>query len=477
MRNSLLVERISIVLVFLVCCVLVGAQTSAVPDSQSPPESQASSQSQTATQNTERPPQEIPPVPLYAAEPSSTGAMLGSGVLVTNPGALIEARGGGIQGGTSAAPFPMVHRYDFIYGMSSSAVYRTAMPGFPDDRANTSVLLNPYVGLLGRTRTGSYLLDYTLNAMPYDTLGSPASAFHQFTASMNGLFTRNLDWTVSGNGGFGSESARVLGPISYQVVGGLPTSDTSNAILAAPNENVLTGSLNGTLGWQKSPRDRFTFALTSSYTSYTGETGVPAEGQGHATSGGGTLTYERTLSARTRLFTFGDYFHLFGAGGCSSYGGGVGLTHEASRKLSVSVQGGPQFTTEGCGGQQGANFSGSILVRPTARTSAYLIVSRSFTTAYRLNSAWDDNISAGLSHNTRLFEFNIDTSYVRGGVQPSYQGLFVGPNVRYHMQPTLSWLLGYRWYHGSSLGNTQIGNMNFATVTLEWHPRAIGFPR
>jgi len=475
MKNPNLVAWLSWGLFFGLCCVRVGAQTNLPSDSRLPASTETQNQSQSVP--LERPADQIPPVPLYVTEPPTTRGTLGSGILVTNPMAVLEAQGAGIRD-TGPATSPMLlHKYEFLYGLFSGAVYRDAMPGFPGDKPNTSSLLSPYVGLLGRTRTGDYLLNYTGTVMPYDTAGSPPVAFNQVTATVNGFFSRNVNWSVSGNGGFGSESARILGPLSYQVVAGLPTADSSNGILAGLNESVFTGLVNATLGWQKSAHSRFDFALTSSYTSYTSGTstsGLP--GSNRSIDEGGTITYERLISPRTTLSAFGDMFHLSSATSCTTYGGGVGIAHEASRKLSVSAEGGPQFSTLGCGGQQGFSFRGSVTMRPTARTYAYLVVNRSFSTAYRVRSTWDDNISSGIARYSRLVELSLDTTWVRGGVQPSYEGLLIGPSVRYRMRPTLSWLVGYRRFHGSSW-DFRSGNMNFGSVTLAWEPRSIGFPR
>jgi len=471
MKNMNLVRWLFCGLLLVVCYAPLDAQTNVPSDNQLPPSSETQNQSQPVS--LERPADQIPPVPLYATEPPSTGRMLGGGIMVTNPTALIEAQG---VGGPATSPMAQ-YRYLFLYGMSSSVAYRDAMPGVLNDKSDVALLLNPYVGLVGRTRTGSYLLNYTVDAMPHDTAQSPPAVFHQVSATMNGFITKNVDWSVTGIGGYGSEASRILGPLSYQVVTNFPTADTSNAILAGLNDTVLTGSLDGTLGWQKSPRDRFAFELTSAYTSYTpGTTGLSIPGANHAVSEGGTIRYDRAVSPRTSLAAFGDLFHVSSMGSCSTYGGGLGITHEASHRVSMGLQGGPQFSTKGCGGPQSAMFTGNLLVRATARTRVYLVGGRTFTTVYRLHSSWDDNISAGVERDSRLFVFNFDAMYVRGGLQPSYEGLLVGPSVRYRMWRTLSWLVGYRRFHGSSW-DLHSGSMNFGTVTMLWEPRPIGFPR
>ena len=78
-----------------------------------------------------------------------------------------------------------------LYGLNLSATYEhdTSYQGFP---AASRVLpqLAPYLGLMGRTRTGYFVLQYAPSIVPYDSAQGREVTFHSFTFDAGGAFSK-----------------------------------------------------------------------------------------------------------------------------------------------------------------------------------------------------------------------------------------------------------------------------------------------
>ena len=91
-----------------------------------------------------------------------------------------------------------VAQHYVLYGLNLSANY-TARGRLPATAADYSLFLPqimPYLGFMGRTRTGFYVLQYSPSVVPYDSQDNRSVTFHNFTFDSAGAFTRRLTWTI-----------------------------------------------------------------------------------------------------------------------------------------------------------------------------------------------------------------------------------------------------------------------------------------
>ena len=134
-------------------------------------------------------------------------------------------------------------------------------------------------------------------------------------------------WTASASGSYGSESARLQGPLSFLVVQSTPIADTTSSAVLLRARNVAFSENSIGLGWLKSRRDKISLSAFHVYTGIEGDssTTVPQSFGSHSNAVGGKLEYVRSLTPRIDLRSYGQTESVLNGPTCNTYGGGLGI--------------------------------------------------------------------------------------------------------------------------------------------------------
>src|SRR5947209_5997204 len=230
------------------------------------------------------------------------------------------------------------YKYQFFYGGSVNSVYTNSVGGITTG-GNTdlySTSIEPYVAFFAPTRTGRYLLQYSGVINPNDTASGGPQAYHSLTLSALGSFNERWFWTASSSGSYGSESARLQGPLSFLVVSSTPIADTTSTAVLLRAKNVAFVENRLGLGWLKSRRDRITLTAFHTYTGIEGDSTTLAAGS-HANAIGSRLEYTRTMTQRIDLRSYGQAETVLNGSKCNSYGVGLGLVFKLSHSMVFDV--------------------------------------------------------------------------------------------------------------------------------------------
>jgi len=420
--------------------------------------------------------------PWYANTDGAYSVSLGTGQLISlYPPARNDQsipNGEYVEGPQSVSLKSKDYKYQLFYGLSASSVYTNSIGnvGTGSDLVSTSV--NPYLALFMPTQTGRYLLQYSSVVNPNDTQNGGPQAYHTATLSAMGSINPRLYWTASASGSYGSESARLQGPLSFLIVQSTPIADTNSTAVLLQAKNVAFTESSIGLGWLKSRRDKISFSISHVYTGIEGDPSTPQSVGTHANSIGGKLEYIRTLTPRIDLRSYGQSDTVLNGPTCNTFGGGLGIAARMTHSVTFNVQGGPQWSTANCGSPISANFSASIVKNFGNRDRIYASVSRRFTTIAGLDSHWEDDATVGFTKGLGRFTLTTDAGYLRGDaittVVPAYHGYYVAPRVRYKVTNSMGLSAGYRSFHGSG-GNLVSGNLSYAVVGVEWYPAPLHF--
>lgn len=376
------------------------------------------------------------------------------------------------EDGLRVRPRNMEFKNQFSYGLSVASAYASIDSGTGTSRQEWATIV-PYLAVLVPTKTGSYVLQYSAVVNPDDTSvqGGGLRAYHSAALTAQGALSRRWYWTLTGSGSYGSESARAEGPLTFLVIQNTPVADAS-ATVRLPATNVLFLENAARLTFVRSSRDTISFELTDAYTDIS-DSPTPASGSNTI---GVRADYARILSSRLSLIGYGDIGTLFTSPACYTYGGGVGLSAKLSYRVRLEVQGGPQHTSAGCGPGQNGNFSATITANVNARDRVYASASRVFATAYQVNGTGEDSYVAGFFKNLGRFNFATDAGYIRETLIASlpYKGYFVAPRLHFKITDSVGFTVGYRELHGTG-GNVVRSNLNYAVVSLDWHPASLHF--
>ena len=371
-------------------------------------------------------------------------------------------------------------RHYLLYGLtvSGNLEHDTTSGASSDSFWNSAV--SPYVGLMGRTRTGFYTLQYTPTIVPYATQTSTTSAFHNLAFNSTGQFTRRLTWNFDVNSGYGGEASRLTGNLNSQsVVGGVPVVSQGYASLQPFSGNSLDANGSFRIGYQLTSRDTVAVTLTNTYYAFlnSGASQVPNL---HNDTLAGTLSFDRKLNERTTLHVYGTESRLFSNFlPCSSFSGGLGLTSQPVRAVSVDVGAGP---STGCGGGS-FNFHGTVGASLSKQIQLYVGGSRQLNTAYRLNSHWEDNVVGGAGRRFHNADLGVDAGYYHGqslGLAAPSEGYFISPRINYNLALRLSRYtklgLGYRRYHSYLPAGGSVG-VDVVMMSVSFLPPALPLER
>lgn len=468
------------------------AQSAPAGDNQSDTNSTQTAQSDTEKKSgnskpeTKKPEPEKqnPEQPWYASTDGAYTVSLGTGALISlypQPRSYQQSANGEYAEGAEPplAAARNDYRYQFFYGGTVTSAYRNDLssltPGTSTDSVSTSI--QPYLAFFTPTKTGRYLLQYSGVINPNDTQNGDPQAYHTLTAAAMGAFNERWVWSASSSASYGSEAARLQGPLSFLVVEATPIADsTTNAILLRAKNAAFWENRIG-LGWLKSRRDRIALTAFHTYTGIEGNSALLEPGN-HTNGIGSKLEYTRVMTQRIDLRSYAQASTLLNGPKCNSYGVGLGLGFKLSHSVVFDVAGGPQWTTATCGSPVSATFSASLVKNLGYRTRLYGSVYRQFTTFARLDSRWEDTAAVGFSTVIQRFTFSTDAGYLRGEpittIVPAYHGWFVAPRARFKVLDTLGLTGGYRYFTGSG-GNLVSGNLSYAYVGVEWYPRPLRF--
>jgi hypothetical protein len=359
-----------------------------------------------------------------------------------------------------------------LYGLNLSGTY-SHQGSSADVPADTMFLPNvaPYLGLMGRTRTGFYVLQYVPNLVPYDSETGRSVTFHNLTFDASGSFTRRLSWAFDLREGYGGEVGRLTGNLTSQsAVAGVSESGANYASLQPLTGNSLNSNVSIGLGYQLTPRQSVHVALSDTYYAFMYEPAGSAPNVRNNTLAL-ALSFDRNLTHTMALHTYGSAARVFSNfSPCNTFSGGVGLTYQPTRTLTADFGGGP---SGGCGAQA-ANFHATLAAALRSRIKVYVGASRALNTMYRLNSRWEDNLVGGAAKQFGHAELGFDAGYYHGqplGLSGPSNGYFVSPRINYSLR--LSRISGigfsYRQFHGSG-GTGGPPDLSFAMVTLSFSP-------
>ncbi len=422
-------------------------------------------------------------LPWYPNSPGAYTVSLGTGQLISlyppQRNDQTIPNGEYVEGQQSVALKSKDYKYQMLYGLSAYSVYTNSVGGLgPTGTDLISTSVSPYVALFLPTRTGRYIAQYSAVVNPNDTQSGGPQAYHTLTFSGMGSITERLYWNFATSGSYGSQSARLQGPLNFLVVQSTPVVDTSSTAVLLQATNVAFTESSIGLGWLKSRRDKISITAFHTYTGIQGDPNTPQSVGSHANAVGGRMEYVRTLTPRIDLRSYGEGETVLNGPICNTVGGGLGIAMRVTHTLSFEVQGGPQFSTATCGSPQSANFSASVVKNLGTKGRVYASANRMFTTVANLNSRWEDNVTVGFAKDFRRLTFITDAGYLRGDsittVVPAYHGYFVAPRVRYKISNSFGFTGGYRSYHGTG-GTVGSGNLSYAVAGIEWYPAPLHF--
>lgn len=429
--------------------------------------------------------QEPPPSdPWYANSQGAYTVSLGTGQLITLYPQVRNDQtipnGEYVEGEQSISLKSKDYRYQVFYGVSAFSTYTNSIGGVSgvgSDVVSTSV--DPYLAVFLPTHTGRFLLQYSTVINPNDTQSGGPQAYHTLTFSALGSLSPRWYWMASASGSYGSESARLQGPLSFLIVQSTPIADTTSSAVLLRAKNAAFSENSIGLGWLKSRRDRIILTAFHIYTGIEGDSStVPPSAGTHANAVGGRLEYVRAVTPRIDLRSYGQTESVLNGPTCNTYGAGVGVGVRMTHSIELDVRGGPQWTTATCGAAQSANFSASLVKNFGRQDKIYASVNRQFSTISGLGGHWEDDATVGFVKGIRRLTFTTDAGYLRGdtvtSVLPGYHGYFVAPRVRYKIANSLGASAGYRMFNGQG-GNVASGNLSYAVVGLEWYPAPLRF--
>jgi hypothetical protein len=365
-----------------------------------------------------------------------------------------------------------------LYGVTASASFEHdgASPGIPADSLWMAVL-QPYVGLMGRTRTGFFVLQYAPSIVPYNTQTAGSTAYHTVAFDAAADVTPRLKWNFDVRSGYGAEMGRLTGNLDAQrITSGVPMADISYASLQPFGGNSLDAGVQAGVTYQLTRRDTLGVMLGEAYSTFLFDPGIQQpKFRSNAVWAG--LSFDRAVSEKVALRAYGTETRVFSnVLPCSSFSGGLGMILQPVRSVSVDVGAGP---SSGCGAQA-ANFHATISQSLLNRLSLYAGGARQLNTLYRLNSRWEDDVFAGFSRHFRRAEVGVDAGYYHGQAlelpAPS-QGYFMSPRLNYGLSLSRFTSIGfsYRRFHESGLGGGR--DISFAMVSVSVSPSPLGLKR
>jgi len=349
-----------------------------------------------------------------------------------------------------------------LWGAAVAGGWDSNPQNLGDGVASGIYTLNPYVGVQISTPKTQYLFQYQSTNTGFTSNYARQS---MNVASVRILGSLNERWSLdlTAMGSYGQDSVRFLGSQQTVAVGGVAGIGAGSASYL-PNAGTVTYAVES-LGaaYRKSERDTVELSVSSSFNRYSGLN----ESNGIATF---NVAYARDLLPTLAALVYGQGSIYYGSLRCKSYGGGAGLTWQASEKTSVSLSGGPQLNTSECETQQGFAYRASFSTQLTGKSQLYLLSSRQPTASYLGPGIWQEGASGGYQRQvTAIGTIGLNIGYVASKTLTtvnSYHGTYVDVIYGYHLSHGLRASYSYRRYFGD-YGGTSFSR-NVAMFSMVW---------
>jgi hypothetical protein len=328
--------------------------------------------------------------------------------------------------------------------------------------------LSPYFGIQASTPKTQYLLQYQPTITGYNSSLYGQGTVHMASATIVGTVNERWSWDFRARGSYGQDSVRLLAPQQSVAVGEVPGNNSSSASYL-PNAGTTTYS-NGNLDihYRKSESDSLEFHVANYFSHFTGL----SENNGVATIS--SFGYGRELSSRLAVSAYAQSSYINGTIDCASFGGGIGVTWQASERTSLSLRGGPQFDMSACGSQLEFAYNAAFSTRLSSKSQIYLLASRQPTVSYLGPTLWQLNVSGG--YQKRIASkgtVSLDIGYTGSdtlATGSSYHETYFDCIYGYPLGHGFSATFSYRGYVGDSDGTKSTRNL--ALFSLAWTPGA-----
>jgi hypothetical protein len=354
-----------------------------------------------------------------------------------------------------------------IYGMGVSESYADSFGQNSGGQDTSQFLWSPHVAIIEASNHSSFSLQYAPTISQSTSGPSSREVFHSGTISFGEPIARNWVLQLSSTNTSGTDSSRLLSPLAFNVNKGVPVADPSSAVFQFNSGRVFTTADSVALSWQKSASQSLNFSAQESYFK-------PLDGGSGSSSTSAEMSYSVAVTSRTAFNLGGNYHHqAFSVGGCDGYGFSVGISHEISRHINLTIGGGPEFETAPCNKGLGGNYAISIAYPLSRRSRVGLSASRSYMTNYLNNTEWSDTAAVSFARQlSESFNLSLDSGYARSvRAQTSlgaYVGYFAGADLSWKLSRTIALGMTYRRFGQVSGGPTQ--GQNVALISLGWNP-------
>jgi hypothetical protein len=374
-----------------------------------------------------------------------------------------------------------VPRRFFLYGSDISEAYDGRINNTnPAIHGNLSIG-SPFVGIMGSTERTQYIFQYSPTVAHFYGLNLGTQAFHDASLLVTSEFNRAWGWDFKLNSQYGVDALRLLSLGSFQAVSGVPVINPNSFILSPDLQNIVRNSALIDLRWRPSARSQLKFGFGHQYIESFAT-------RLHSNYGDFRVDFEEAITQRFRFLSYGQVSRLYNQSQtvnqhlqpCTSYGGGLGVGVDVTRRVGFQVSAGPVLGVNGCLTGQGVAANGNLIVRTSQSTTIYVGYERFFNTpVVSTQTLSRDSLVAGFQKNSgRSLVYRVDGGYYRVGVccgLTPFNGYFISPQVGYVITRSTQILLNYRGYYldqtPQNLGRNQV------LLTLEWRPVPIGISK
>ncbi len=374
-----------------------------------------------------------------------------------------------------------VPRRFLLYGTNISEAY--------DDRINNTnpavhgnlTLWNPFIGIMGSTERTQYIFQYSPTLSHFYGLSFGTQVFHDASVFVTSEFNRAWGWDFQMNSQYGVDALRLLSLGSFQAVGGVSVINPNSFILSPDLQDIMRNSAVVDLRWHPNERRQLKFSFAHQYMDSLAT-------HFHSNWGDFRVDYEQAITQRFRFLSYGQVGRLYNQSQspnqhlppCTSYGGGLGLGVDVTRRVAFQVSAGPQMGSQSCLTGQGVAANGNLIVRTSQTTTMYVAYERFFNTpVVSTQTLSRDSLVGGFQKNSgRSLVYRLDGGYYRVGVccgLSPFHGYFISPQVGYVITRSTQVLLNYRGYYLDQI--PQNVGRNQVLFTLAWRPVPIGISK
>jgi hypothetical protein len=356
----------------------------------------------------------------------------------------------------------------FMYGMGASESYEDNGEACAGVAVATcdQLLFSPHLAIINASNHSAFSIQYAPTVVQSVSGPSNHQVFQAGTITFGQPIAPNWVLQLSSSNTYGTDYARLLSPLGFNVNNGVPVTNPSSAVFQFNSGDVLTTWNDVGLSWQRSPSQAMNFSVQESYFS-------SLDAGTSSSSTWAQVSYSAAASPRTSFNVGANYYHqIFSVGGCNGYGFSIGISHQFSRDINLGVQGGPEFSTAPCNNNGfSGNYEVSLSYPLSRRSRVGLTAGRSYLPNYLSNSIWTD--TAGISYTRQLseaFQISLNSGYARSVLAPSggtYVGYFAEADLSWKVSRTISLTTSYRRFEQVSGGPNQ--EQNTAIISLGWN--------